>query len=215
MFYAVTADATKRSEEIWPQFEAESDRISDVEGDQYDLGSTWQVWAATTDRAAAMAFKSVVEQVLGQGYVAIEEVHIYGIRHNATSVLHKHPIIKAEYASKEDAILTLVDNRFGDSGYWYNDYKSLADLISSRKNLCFDEQENVEIIEDLTDDMVIDWLAKEQGASSREELVSSKRFIEAGNNGIGTYLLCYQDDPDWDEVLSKLNGDLEFYELGE
>lgn len=75
--YAVTVDATISTNEVWPIVQTLCNDASNVEGDQTDLGTAWEVWCATTDEATARRIKDEIQSAgVPEGYVAIEEVEV-------------------------------------------------------------------------------------------------------------------------------------------
>jgi len=71
--YCVTVDPTSWSNEIWPFYAEECEVLSDIEGDQNDLGTSWQVWLATTNADNAFYMYDKLKKELGS-YVIVEEV---------------------------------------------------------------------------------------------------------------------------------------------
>ena len=74
MIYAVTVDPTAHSDSVWASQRELCEAISERVGDQTDLGTTWQVWAATRQKDVADVLAERLTALLGDGYVAVEEV---------------------------------------------------------------------------------------------------------------------------------------------
>lgn len=77
--YCVIINSTNVAAELWQQFSESSKEISDVTeivGQFLTNSSTWQIWAATTDKRKASGFYLTLCAHLGKQDVLIEEIKV-------------------------------------------------------------------------------------------------------------------------------------------
>ncbi|MBO8160622.1 MAG: hypothetical protein H0Z24_03215 [Thermosipho sp. (in: Bacteria)] len=76
--YCVTVINNVWTDEVWPKVEDVCNAYSNVVGDAIELGTQWQVWAASTDEKQA---REVFDKLLGM-YPELEDVlHIEKVEH--------------------------------------------------------------------------------------------------------------------------------------